>query len=59
MCLVIAARLEAAFNIPAATFLEAAFDIPAAAFYAFLRQRVPAALPTPLLEATQGFTLVS
>ena len=38
--------------------LEAAHDIPAAAFYAFLRQRVPAALPSPLLEASQGFTLI-
>lgn len=38
--------------------LEAAFDLPAAAFYAFLRQRVPTALPSPLLEATQAFELV-
>jgi hypothetical protein len=38
--------------------LEAKHEIPAAVFYAFLRQRIPAALPSPLLEATQGFTLV-
>ncbi len=38
--------------------LEAAFGIPAAAFYAFIRQRVPAALPSSLLEASQGFTLI-
>lgn len=38
--------------------LESAFDVPAAAFYAFLRQRVPAALPSPLLEATQQFELI-
>lgn len=34
--------------------LEAAFQIPAPAFYAFLRQRVPAALPTPLFDASQN-----
>jgi Tc toxin complex TcA C-terminal TcB-binding domain/Neuraminidase-like domain/Salmonella virulence plasmid 28.1kDa A protein len=45
-------------RVVVAARLEAAFEIPAAAFYAFLRQQVPAALPSPLLEATQGFTLV-
>jgi len=38
--------------------LEAAHEIPAAVFYAFVRQRVPAALPSPLLQASQGFTLI-
>jgi len=38
--------------------MEAAFNIPAPAFYAFLRQRVPSALPTPLLDASQSFTLI-
>jgi hypothetical protein len=38
--------------------LEVAYDIPAPAFYAFLRQRVPAALPSPLLDASQNFTLI-
>src|SRR6266849_5520444 len=38
--------------------LSANYDIPAAAFYAFLRQHVPAALPTPLLDATDGFQLI-
>src|SRR6266566_1248895 len=46
MLIVLAARLEAAYSIPAA------------AFYAFLRQRVPAALPSPLLDASQNFTLI-
>ena len=39
--------------------LEAAFKIPAPAFYAFLRQQVPAALPSPLLDASQNFTLIA
>ena len=38
--------------------LASAYDVPAVAFYAFLRLRIPAALPSPLLDATQGFTLV-
>jgi hypothetical protein len=38
--------------------LEKSFDIPAAVFYAFVRQRVPAGIPTPLLEASEDFTLI-
>jgi hypothetical protein len=38
--------------------LDAAFKIPAPAFYAFLRQQVPSALPSPLLDASQNFTLI-
>ena len=38
--------------------LQAAYDLPAAAFYAFVRQRVPAAQPSPLLEASQQFSLI-
>jgi hypothetical protein len=38
--------------------LEGAFKIPAPIFYAFLRQRVPASLPSPLLDASQNFTLI-
>jgi hypothetical protein len=45
-------------RVAIAARLEAAFGIPAGAFYAFLRQRVPSALPNPLLEATQGFTMI-
>jgi hypothetical protein len=38
--------------------LSTNYDIVAAAFYAFLREHVPAALPTPLLDATDGFRLI-
>ena len=38
--------------------LEQAYDIPAAAFFAFLRLQVPSSLPTPLLDATENFTLI-
>lgn len=47
MIVAVSARLEAAYN-----------KIPAQVFYAFIRQRVPAALPSPLLDASQGFTLI-
>lgn len=53
MRVVVAARLQAAFALPAEEF-----NVPAAAYYAFIRQRVPSALPSPLLEASQGFTLI-
>jgi hypothetical protein len=49
---------EQIMRVVVAARLEAAFKIPGAAFFAFLRQRVPAALPSPLLEASQGFTLI-
>jgi Tc toxin complex TcA C-terminal TcB-binding domain/Neuraminidase-like domain/Salmonella virulence plasmid 28.1kDa A protein len=49
---------EDVVRVVLAARLEAKHEIPAAVFYAFLRQRIPAALPSPLLEATQGFTLV-
>jgi hypothetical protein len=38
--------------------LEESAGVPAAIFYAFLTQHVPSALPNPLLEATQNFTLI-
>jgi hypothetical protein len=38
--------------------LEESAGVPAAVFYAFLTQRVPSALPNPLLEASQNFTLI-
>jgi Tc toxin complex TcA C-terminal TcB-binding domain/Neuraminidase-like domain/Salmonella virulence plasmid 28.1kDa A protein len=38
--------------------LEAAFAVSAAAFYAFLCQNVPPALPSPLLEASDDFSLI-
>ena len=44
---------ETIMRVAVSARLEAAFDIPAPAFYAFLRQQVPAALPSPLLDASQ------
>ena len=38
--------------------LERSFEIPAPAFFAFLAQRVPSSLPYPLLDAADGFTIV-
>ena len=49
---------EAIMRVAVSARLEAAFQIPAPAFYAFLRQRIPAALPAPLLDASQNFTLI-
>ena len=49
---------EAIMRVVVAVRLEEAFQIPAAVFYAFLRQRVPGGLPSPLLDASQDFTLI-
>jgi hypothetical protein len=49
---------EQIMRVVLAARLEAAYSIPAAAWYAFLRQRVPPTLPNPLLEASQQFTLI-
>ena len=49
---------ETIMRVAVSARLEVAFKIPAPAFYAFLRQRVPAALPSPLLDASQNFTLI-
>jgi len=49
---------ETVMRVAVAARLEAAFRVPAQAFYAFLRQHVPAALPSPLLDASQNFTLI-
>jgi hypothetical protein len=49
---------EVLMRVAISARLEAAYDIPAPAFYAFLRQQVPAALPSPLLDASQSFTLI-
>jgi Tc toxin complex TcA C-terminal TcB-binding domain/Neuraminidase-like domain/Salmonella virulence plasmid 28.1kDa A protein len=38
--------------------MDAAVGLPGPVFYAFLRQRIPAALPSPLLDASQQFTLI-
>jgi len=49
---------ETIMRVAVAARLEQAFKVPAPAFYAFLRQHVPAALPSPLLDASQNFTLI-
>src|SRR5260370_4215168 len=49
---------EQVMRVVVAARLRAAYDLPAAAFYAFLRLGVPTTLPSPLLEASQGFTLI-
>jgi len=51
-------NVEAVMRVALSARLEAAFKIPAPAFYAFLRQRVPGSLPSPLLDASQNFTLI-
>jgi hypothetical protein len=50
--------IEAVMRLTVSARLEATFGLPAPAFYAFLRQRVPAALPSPLLEASDEFSLI-
>jgi len=49
---------EAIMRVAVSARLEAAFQIPAPAVYAFLRQQIPAALPTLLLDASQNFALI-
>ena len=51
--------VETVMRVAVSARLEEAFKIAAPAFYAFLRQRVPAALPSPLLDASQNFTLIA
>ena len=50
---------EVVMRVAVSARLEAAFKVPAPAFYAFLRQQVPATLPSPLLDASQNFTLIA
>jgi hypothetical protein len=45
-------------RVAVAARMEATFKIPAPVFYAFLRQQAPADLPSPLLDASQSFTLI-
>lgn len=49
---------ESIMRAAVAARMEAASSIPGAVFYAFLRQHVPASLPGPLLEASQGFAAI-
>jgi hypothetical protein len=50
---------EVVMRVALSARLETAFTIPAPAFYAFLSQRIPVALPDPLLDANGNFTLIS
>jgi hypothetical protein len=50
---------EVVMRVALSARLETAFKIPAPAFYAFLRQQVPATLPSPFLDASQNFTLIA
>ena len=49
---------EQIMQLLAAARLNQAYSTDAAAFYAFLRQRVPSSLPSSLLAASDGFTLI-
>jgi len=46
---------EVVMRVAVSARLDAAFKIPGPAFYAFLRQQVPVALPSPLFDASQNF----
>src|SRR5262249_43408747 len=50
---------EAIMRVALSARLETAFTIPVPVFYAFLSQRVPATLPSPLLDASENFTLIA
>jgi hypothetical protein len=49
---------ETLMRVSISARLEAAFKVPAPVFYAFLRQQIPSALPRPLFDASQNFTLI-
>ncbi|HEY4088381.1 MAG TPA: neuraminidase-like domain-containing protein [Bryobacteraceae bacterium] len=49
---------EDVMRLVVATRLGNAFKVPPAAFYGFLRQAIPSALPRPLLDASDSFTLI-
>ncbi len=49
---------EVIMRVAVSARLETAFQIPAPAVYAFLRQQIPAALPSTLLDASQSFALI-
>jgi hypothetical protein len=50
--------VETVMTFALAARLEKAFEIPAAIFYGFLAQHIPSALPSPLLEASDNFKLI-
>jgi hypothetical protein len=49
---------ENLMQVAVAARMEAAFSVAAPVFYAFLYQQTPSSLPTPLLDASQDFTLI-
>ena len=49
---------ESLMRVVLSARLETSFKIPAPVFYAFLRQQIPATLPRPLLDASHDFTLI-
>ena len=49
---------EQIMQVVVAERLEARNNIPAAVFYAFIYQKIPSALPGPLFDASQDFTLI-
>ncbi len=58
LALELATGTETIMRVLIAARLEAAFGIAAPAFYAFVRQRIPSAIPSPLLDASDNFTLI-
>jgi hypothetical protein len=49
---------ETLMQVALSARLEALFLIPAPVFFAFLSQRVPPTIPSPLLDASDSFTLI-
>jgi hypothetical protein len=49
---------EVLMQVTLSARLERTFSIPAPVFFAFLGQRVPPAIPDPLLDASDHFTLI-
>ncbi len=49
---------EQIMRVVVAARLEVAYDVAGAVFFAFVRQRVPSTLPSPLLAASQDFTMI-
>ena len=49
---------EAIMRLTLAARQAEAYSLPAPVFFAFLRQRIPSALPDPLLDASAGFTQI-
>jgi Tc toxin complex TcA C-terminal TcB-binding domain/Neuraminidase-like domain/Salmonella virulence plasmid 28.1kDa A protein len=50
---------EAIMRVTLAARQAETYSLPAPVFFAFLRQRIPSALPDPLLDASAGFTQIA